>query len=112
MKWPELARAGVCRTPIRLVIEGEGIDEDGAPEQALVCAGRCFWQDGGEVYLTEEKRTVRIAGRAIMPGDIAPELPEIAAGYGVINGVQRRITGGTKARNPDGSVNYTEVRFL
>ena len=112
MKWPELARAGACRMPIRLVIEGEGIDEDGAPAQALVYEGRCSWQDGGEVYLTEEKRTVRIAGRAILPGDIAPGLPEIAAGHGVIHGVKRQIAGGTKARNPDGSVNYTEVRFL
>ena len=112
MKWPELAGSRVCRTPIRLVIEGEGIDEDGAPVEALSYEGLCNWQDGGQIYLTEQKRTVCIAGRAILPGDIAPELANITAGYGVVRGEKRRIAGGVKARNPDGSVNFTEVRFL
>ena len=111
MKWPELAVSGVCRTPIRLVLEGEGIDEDGAPREALVYEGRCCWQDAGETVLTEEKRTVYITGRAILPGDIAPSLPNITAGYGVIRGEKRAIAGAVKARNPDGSVNFTEVRF-
>lgn len=112
MKWPELAPSAVCRTPIRIVIEGEGVDEDGAPAIAAVYEGRCLWQDGGETVLTAEQKLVRIAGRAVLPGDIAPDVPNITAGYGEIHGVRRRIAGGVKARNPDGSVNYTEVRFV
>lgn len=111
MKYPTLVRAEMCRTPIRLVIEREGLDEDGAPIRALDYSGTCNWQDGGRVELTTEQKYVRITGRAYFPGDIAPGLPNITGGYGVIFGERREIAEGIKARNPDGSVNFTEVRF-
>lgn len=112
MRFPMLVPAGLCTTPIRLVLEAETLDEDGAPAAALDYEGLCCWQDGGKAVLTQEQRYIRIAGRAFFPGDICPDLPNITGGYGVIFGEKRRIAEGLKARNPDGTVNYTEVRFI
>lgn len=111
MRFPLLAPPSLCRTPIRLVIYGETLDEDGAPVQALVYEGTCNWQDGGGVERTDRQQYVRVTGRAFFPGDIGPELPAITAGYGEILGQRRPIAWGRKGRNPDGSVNFTEVCF-
>lgn len=111
MRYPSLVPDAVCKTPIRLVVEQECLDEDGAPIEAFSFDGVCNWQDGGKVELTSEQKYVRITGRAYFPGDICPDVPVISSGYGVIFGERRQIAEGVKARNPDGTVNYTEVKF-
>lgn len=111
MRFPALVPPGVCTTPIRLVVYGEGLTEDGAPEAAFTFDGLCNWQDGGKTELTAEQKYIRVSGRAYFGGDICPDVPVISSGYGVIFGVRRAIAAGVKARNPDGTVNYTEVRF-
>lgn len=111
MKWPELVPDRVCKTPIRLVIDREGLDRFGDPVAAFDDDLMCNWQDGGKVELTGEQKYVRITGKALFNGDICPEIHNIASGYGVIFGERRFIAEGIKARNPDGTVNYTEVRF-
>ena len=62
--------------------------------------------------LTAEKKMVQITGTALFPGDICPGLAVISGGSVELFGVKRRIEQGTKARNPDGSVNYTEVLLV
>ena len=111
MRYPSLIPDLWCQTPIQLTIEQEGLDEDGAPIEALTISGICNWQDGGKVELTGEQKYVRITGRAYFPGDICPDIPVISSGYGILFGVRREIAEGVKARNPDGTVNYTEVKF-
>lgn len=111
MSWPVLVPSRLCRTPIRLVVYTGHLDEDGAPETAFEAALSCNWQDGGGVERTAEQQYVRVSGRAYFPGDICPELPEIISGFAEVFGERRRIVRGVKARNPDGTVNYTEVRF-
>ena len=111
MEYPALVRPEVCRTPIRLRIEDERFDEDGAPQTVFEAELLCNWQDGGRAELTAEQRYVRIMGRAYFPGDICPEIPVIASGWGEVFDVRRIVAGGVKARNPDGTVNFTEVRF-
>lgn len=111
MKYPSLVPDAVCKTPIQLVIDLEELDEDGAPVTALNYTGYCNWQDGGKVELTGEQKYVRITGKAFFNGDICPGISNITGGYGVIFEERRPIAEGIKARNPDGTVNYTEVRF-
>ena len=111
MRYPNLVPDTVCRTPIRLVIEQEGLSEEGEPLTALEADLKCNWQDGAATILTAEQKYVRITGRAYFNGDICPDLPVISSGYGIILGTRRQICDGIKARNPDGTVNYTEVRF-
>lgn len=111
MRWPELVPDAVCKVPIQITIEQEGLDEDGAPIEAFSAGLMCNWQDGGKIELTTEQKYVRITGKAFFNGDICPDLPNITDGYGIIFGERRPIAEGIKARNPDGTVNYTEVRF-
>ena len=111
MRYPALVKPAVCTTPIRLVVYGETLDADGAPTVAGSFEGRCFWQDSGRVERTDEQQYVRIAGRAFFPGDVLPAVPVIAAGYAEVFGERRSVVSGRKARDPDGRVNYTEVRF-
>lgn len=111
MSFPRLVPESVCTTPIHLVLYTEELDEDGAPVTALTYDGLCSWQDGGRVERTSRQQYVRVTGRAYFPGDICPALPLISSGYGVIFGQTRPIVWGQKARDPDGTVNFTEVRF-
>lgn len=48
----------------------------------------------------------------MFPGDICPELPVISGGKVTIFGVKRGIFQANKARNPDGTVNFTELRLI
>ena len=111
MRYPKLVRPELQKTPIRIVIDTEDIDEDGAPVSAFTADLTCNWQDGAKVELTAEQKYVRITGTALFDGDICPGIPVIASGYGVIFGEKRQIAEGQKARNPDGTVNFTEVKF-
>lgn len=109
MKYPCLVPKRLCKTDIVLEIEQEGINEYGDPLQCLKYTGKCNYQDGGKRIFTNDKKVIQITGKALFPGDICPKLPVITAGTAKIFGVTRRIVKGTKARNPDGTVNYTEV---
>lgn len=109
LKWPCLVQKQFCKTDIRLEIDQEGISEYGEPLTAFKYEGKCNYQDKAKRILTDEKKIIEITGTALFPGDICPDLPVISSGTAIIHGVERRVARGTKARNPDGSVNYTEV---
>ena len=80
--------------------------------RAITYYGKCNYQDKAKTVLTAEKKMVQITGTALFPGDICPGMAVISGGSAELFGVQRRIEQGTKARNPDGSVNYTEVLLV
>lgn len=111
MRYPNLVPDAVCRTPIRIVIERDELDEDGAPVSAFEADLMCNWQDSAKVVLTSEQKYVRLSGKAYFNGDICPSVPVISSGYGIICGERRMIAEGRKNRNPDGTVNNTEVSF-
>lgn len=112
MKYPCLVPKRLCRTDISLQMDREGLNEYGEPLEAVTYSGKCNYQDKAKTVLTAEKKLIQITGSALFPGDICPELPVISGGYAVIFEVKRRIEQGTKARNPDGTVNYTEVMLV
>jgi hypothetical protein len=60
----------------------------------------------------EALELVQLSGTALFPGDIAPELDTIGAGTVTVFGETRRIFRGTKARNPDGTVNYCRLDLI
>lgn len=102
----------LCKTDISLSFDREGISEYGEPLEPITCSGKCNYQDKARTVLTAEKKLVEVTGCALFPGDICPELPVISGGEAVLFGVKRRIQQGRKARNPDGTVNYTEVLLI
>lgn len=112
MKYPCLVPKRLCQTDISLIFDREGLNEYGEPLETIEYFGKCNYQDKAKTVLTAEKKLIQITGTALFPGDICPELSVISGGDAVIFGVKRRIEQGTKARNPDGSVNYTEVLLV
>jgi hypothetical protein len=87
-------------------------DKDGAPEVAATFTRFCNYQDTAQRVYTSDKHYIQLTGKALFNGDIFPGLPVIADGQAEIFGEPRRIFRGTKARNPDGSVNYTQIDLI
>ena len=112
MGWPTLVLPQWCQTDIRLSMDQEGLTEYGEPLPQVKYEGKCNYQDKAKTVLTSQKKTVQVTGTALFPGDICPGLPVISGGEAYIFGVKRRILEGRKVRNPDGTVNYTEVLLI
>lgn len=112
MNYPCLVPKRLCKTDITISFDREGLNEYGEPLEAVNYSGKCNYQDKAKTVLTPEKKLVEITGTVLIPGDACPELPVISGGSAVVFGVERRIQQGIKARNPDGTVNYTEVLLI
>ena len=112
MRYPCLVPKKLCKTEISLTIEQEGISELGGPLEALSFSGLCNYQDKAKKILTADKQIVEISGCALLPGDICPEIAVVSAGEATVFGATRKIAEVRKARNPDGTVNYTEVLLI
>ena len=112
MKFPSLVDKRFCKTPITVTLYREGISEDGEPLTALNVETVCNYQDKAKTVITADKQAVQLTAQAYFIGDIAPDIPVLSGGEATINGVKRRIYQGEKARNPDGSVNYTRLDLI
>ena len=112
MKYPSLVPKKLCRTKIHIIIDGEGLTEDGAPETVFEADLECNYQDGGKAIMTEEQKLISVSGTALFYGDICPSVSNITSGRAVVHGNMRRIALAKKHRNPDGTVNYTELRLF
>lgn len=109
MKFPQLVLPQFCQTPIIVTVNQEEVSEDGEPLEAFRENLKCNYQDGAKTVLTEQKKLVQITGSAYFVGDIAPYLPTLSGGTAIVFGIVRRIVDSRKARNPDGTVNYTYI---
>lgn len=112
MKYPKLVRKENCKTDIHIVLYGEGTTEDGEPIIALDANLKCNYQDKAKRVLTAEKVIIQLTAKAYFVGDIAPDLAVISGGQVTVFGEIRSIYQGTKARNPDGTVNFTELEIM
>ena len=112
MVYPQLVRKNDCKTDIHVVLYGEGTSEDGEPIIALENDFKCNYQDKAKRVLNQQKVLVQLTAKAFFVGDIAPNLSVISGGRVTIFGETREIYQGTKARNPDGTVNYTELEIM
>lgn len=112
MKYPCLILRSVCKTPVTVRIFSEGISEDGEPIAALDEVLMCNYQDKAKTVITADKTIVTLSAQAYFIGDIAPSLSVISNGEVEIHGQTRRIFQGEKARNPDGTVNFTRLDLM
>lgn len=112
MNYPCLVQKRLCKTNVHLSIEQEGVDKYGDPLETMELDLKCNYQDKGKTVLTAEKKLITLNGMAYFPGDICPSLSLITGGTIEVNGVKRDIYQGTKARNPDGTVNYTLIEVM
>lgn len=112
MKYPCLVPKRLCRTNILIHLESEDTDEYGGPGKTLDLDLMCNFQDSAKTILTAEKKLVEITGTALFPGDIAPDWPTLSGGTVTVFGETRRIERGMKARNPDGTVNFSKLEVI
>lgn len=92
-------------------IEDTELSEEGEPVIALEGDFECNFQDQVYKVLTAEQKLITLSGKAYFNGDIAPGLAVISGGEAEVFGMKRKLYKGTKARNPDGTVNYTLLEF-
>lgn len=110
-RWPCLVLPQFCTNDIKIIVESEEISENGAPKHLLSWSGKCNYQDRAKRVYTTDKVYVDISGTCLIPGDIAPDLAIIPNGEVTIFNTKRELVQGTKARNPDGSVNFTQLEL-
>lgn len=130
MKFPQLVKQQFCKTPVGITIYGESVTEDGAPIVAFECRKlyasenlypsetlfpgntHCNMQSNAKTVYTKEQKIVQVSAVLLFDGDIAPDCPNLSGGFVVLDGVKRNIIQGTKHRNPDGTVNFTELDVI
>lgn len=112
MKYPCLVDKRFCKTDIHVEITPEGTNKYGDPYESTIIDTKCNYQDTAKTVLTAEKILVHLTGIALFSGDIAPDLPTLSGGTATVYGVKRTIFQGTKARNPDGTVNYSKLELM
>lgn len=110
MGFPKLVRNP--KTPVHVIINSVEENEFGERETLLDQDFVCNYQDAASVKYTADKRSLEITGTIYIDGDILPSMPVIASGEVQIFGETRSIGKGTKARNLDGSVNYTQLDVI
>jgi hypothetical protein len=107
MAFPKLVRNP--KTPIRVTITAAEPNEFNESEVLLDKDFLCNYQDSAAVKYAADKRTPEVTGAVYIDGDILPGVSVVSSGYVRIFGETRDIVTGTKARNLDGSVNYTRL---
>lgn len=108
-KWPQLVLPQFCTTDINVVVESDDLNENGTPKTLVEWNGKCNYQNKAKKVWTSDKVIVETTGTCLIPGDIAPELSIIPSGIVTIFGLDHELFQGIKARNPDGTVNYTQL---
>ena len=110
MKYPELVPDKICNTPC-VVYRADGLNRDGSKKQVTIHEGKCFHSEKATQKLNAEKQLITLSGTALFNGDIAPDSPVID-GLIKINGLEYKIYASEKAKNPDGTVNYTRLELI
>lgn len=112
MNYPKLVPKQFCTTPVHVCITQEGVNEDGGPLIGYEGDLFCNYQDTAKTVMTADGKKIQLSGIAMFPDDIAPDLPTLSGGTITVFGVERTIFQGNRARNPDGTVNFVELRLI
>lgn len=118
-----------CKTPVEVTIYGEGVTEDGTPltvfecknlypsenlyPSNLRCGGNavCNVQSKAKTVYTKEQKIVQVSAVLLLTA-ILPPTAHFKRWLCNHDGVKRSIVQGTKHRNPDGTVNFTELDVI
>lgn len=113
MKWPQLVPPQACCTPITVRLQ-TGLNLDGTPKQETIFDGKCNYSEKCRQVVDAERQLIQLNARALIPGDIAPGRD--ISGEAVIHGAGaetvRIIYSTSRAQNPDGTVNYTQLELI
>lgn len=112
MKYPCLVPKRLCKTDAEVIIRSEEADREGDFPELFRAALKCNLQTKAYKTLTPDKCLITLSGKALFSGDICPEVEEISSGTVNIGSHEYGIYKGSKARNPDGTVNFTELELM
>lgn len=111
MKYPKLVPEKICTTPVRILRE-DGLNRDGSPKLLTVFEGKCFFSEKVKQKITADKQLITLSGELLFCGDIAPDADTISGEVEISSGQCRTIYASQKAKNPDGTVNYTRLELI
>lgn len=108
MKYPKLIPTkGILKKTALVEIEQEGLDDTGEPLETITVTEKCNYQERTEKVYSNGKVDTVVRAKCYFDGDLCSSVNAISGGYVTILGERRHIKAGTKAYNPDGTVNYT-----
>ena len=110
--FPCLIPEWALNATVKVLIAGEGVNEDGEIIPQLEFEKRCNLQFKNEQKLDSQKQSVSLSGKAYFIGDIAPDIRTIKGGSLIHNDVSYSIHAGSKELNFDGTVNYTVLELI
>lgn len=112
MKYPKLVNPKMCNTDVTVQLT-DGICEDGSPNNTIIFKGKCCYSEKSKQIVSPDKQLIRLEATALFDGDIAPDIFDIT-GEVFIEGrkAPRLIYRSSKARNPDGTVNFTCLELM
>lgn len=106
MKLPYLARLWDV-TPVVVHITN-GFTEGGEPKEAAAYAGRCNYSEKAKTIRQADGTMIQLNAFLTIGEDIAPDVP-VLAGSVEVGGRAWQIATAARPRNPDGTVNHTEL---
>lgn len=110
-RMPQLPKA-MFRTPCHIVLNQEGLSEDGEQLACLELDLKCCFSEKRKQIMNAEKQIIYLEGSAVLLGDIAPALPNACTGTFTVAGVTYSIYSIKRPRNPDGSVHHTSLELM
>ena len=102
----------LANVPCQVSIYAEGLSEDGGPMDGVEYSGMCIFSEHAKRVIDNDGKAITLTGKAVIKGDIAPELPSVSDGVFSVYGRTYQIQAGHRPRNPDGSVHHTEFELL
>lgn len=113
MKYPSLVPPWACNVNISVCLTN-GVTERGEPQEYVAYTGLCNYSEKSKQVIDAERRLVQLEATAIIPGDIAPG--KDLSGYVTVGihetTIKRMIYRSSRGRNPDGTVNFTQLELM
>lgn len=97
----------MLNTDYSIVLNDEGISEDGEPIKAFETSGKCIFSEKAKRIIDDEGKQITLLGKVIIKGDIAPSFKNVSDGVITINGCSYDIHTANRPRNPDGTIYST-----
>lgn len=91
----------------------EGLSEEGEPLTSLdLEKQKCRFVEKTKVIISPDGRKVKLIGKVILLGDIAPNIKKISGGDVILNNSKYEIYQASRPRNPDGTVYMTTLELM
>lgn len=111
-KYPNLVPTYLCFKPVVVVIYSGDRTEDGGPEKIAEITAKCNYQSVNKEVINDKNQKIEVNGVCYFCGDLVPDVSVISSGYVLIDGHKRDIATGSKAYNPDGTINFTKIEVI